>query len=378
MWDRCHLAFPLYYIYARPSHLYIDRAVAHSILTSAPHSRIVSVRYEQLEHLEQGQCRHFASATALLTFRSSDGYTLNLLSTHAMPPTKRKDQAGPSDQKRTRFASPPPARDRSTSLDEQDDMLEDDLQQGAGRAKQKSKRQLKDKNGYGSDSSDDEEGVVPSRRPKEEEEDVDMFGEEEEKPDKKGKGKEKKKEFMDIQDIEGQEFERRRGGTTDDESDSEADEPGDERSDRKKRKEKALGFEVTAFNMKAEMDEGKFTADGEAYVENDRDPDEKHDVWLADLDKDAIRKARKAHREREKLEAEREEAESQGVGKEREVELMRAAVNLMERGETVLEALQRHGHEAEEKRKKEDQGKKKTWAQKQKERKALMAEQDAK
>lgn len=257
-------------------------------------------------------------------------------------------------------------------------MLEDDLQQGAARAKQKSKRQLKDKEGYGSDSSDDEEGVVPSRRAKEEEEDVDMFGEDEDKADKKDKGKEKKKEFMDIQDIEGQEFDRRRGGTTDEESDSEPDEPGDERAGRKKRKEKDLGFEVTAFNMKAEMDEGKFTADGEAYVENDRDPNDKHDVWLADMDKDAIRKARKAHREREKLEAEREEAESRGVGKEREVELMSAAVGLMERGETVLEALQRLGHEAEEKRKKEDQGKKKTWAEKQKERKALMAEQEAK
>lgn len=298
-----------------------------------------------------------------------------------MPPTKRKDQAGPSEQKRTRFASPPPDRNRSASLDENDDLLEEDLQQGAGRAKQKSKRQLQDKEGYGSDSSDDEEGVVPSRRAKEEpEEDVDMFGSDTEKDDKKDKGKEKKKEFMDMNDIEGQEFDRRRGGTTDEESESEPEDggPNDERAGRKKRKEKDLGFEVTAFNMKAEMDEGKFTADGEAYVENEKDPNDKHDVWLTDMDKDAIRKARKAHREREKQEAEREEAEARGVGKEREVELMRAAVGLMERGETILEAMQRLGHEVEEKRKKDEQGKKKTWAEKQKERKALMAEQEAK
>lgn len=294
-----------------------------------------------------------------------------------MPPTKRKDEAGPSGQKRTRFAGSPPSRERSNSLDMDDD-LENDLQQGAGRAKQREKRQLQDKGGYGDDSSDDEDGVVPSRRAKEEEDDVDMFGDDDDKPEKKDKGKEKKKEFMEINDIEGQEFDRRRGGTTDEESGSEDEQPGSERLGRKKKKEKDLGFEVTVFNMKAEMDEGRFTADGEGYIENEKDPDEKHDVWLSDMDKDAIKKARKAHRDRERLEAEREEAESRGMGKEREVELMQTAVELMERGETVLEALQRLGHGVEEKRKKEDQGKKKTWAEKQKERKALMAEQEAK
>ena len=57
---------------------------------------------------------------------------------------------------------------------------------------------------------------------------------------------------------------------------------------------------------------------------------------------------------------------------------MQAAVNLMERGETVLEAVQRLGKEQEDKRKKEDQGKKKSWAERQKERKAMMAVDDAK
>jgi len=66
------------------------------------------------------------------------------------------------------------------------------------------------------------------------------------------------------------------------------------------------------------------------------------------------------------------------MGKERERELMQAAVALMERGETVLEAVQRLGKEVEDKRKKEDQGKKKSWAERQKERKALMAQDEAK
>jgi CD2 antigen cytoplasmic tail-binding protein 2 len=292
-----------------------------------------------------------------------------------MPPSRRNDQPGPSETKRTRFASPPPPRDRSTSVDGPDEFLEEDLQQGAGRAKQKSKRQIQDTEGYKSDSSNDDEGIVPSRRPKEEEEeDVDMFGEVEEKKDK---GKEKKKDFMDMDDIEGQEFDKRKDGMSEDESDSDAEIAGDEVTERKKRKEKALGYEVTGFNMKEEMEEGKFTADGETYVENAKDEGDKHDVWLTDMDKDAIKKARRAHKEREKQEAEREEAEAKGVGKEREHELMQAAVDLMERGETVLEAVQRLGKEAEDKRKKEDQGKKKSWAERQKERKALMAQNDA-
>jgi CD2 antigen cytoplasmic tail-binding protein 2 len=201
-----------------------------------------------------------------------------------------------------------------------------------------------------------------------------MFGDVEEKP---AKGKEKKKDFMAMDDIEGQEFDGKKDGMSEDESDSDGSIAGDENAERKKRKEKALGHEVTGFNMKEEMEEGKFTADGEAYIENAKDEGDKHDVWLKDMDKDAIRKARRAHKERERQEAEREEAEARGVGKEREVELMQAAVNLMERGETVLEAVQRLGKDVEDKRKKEDQGKKKSWAERQKERKAMMAQDEA-
>lgn len=314
--------------------------------------------------------------------------------------TKRPNPSGPSEPKRTRFASPSdPSSNRATSaqtadLDDQDELLEEDLPEGAAQAKRRSKRQLKDQEGYESDSSDDDEGVVPSRRPGAKDEDgdeeMDMFADDvDDKPDEgkaKGKGKGKDKEFLDMDDIEGQEFDRdrQRGGTTD-ESDSEDEVEGVEgdenvRLGRKKAKEKDLGFEVTPFNMKAEMDEGRFTADGEAYVENERDPNDKHDVWLVDLDKEEIKKARKAHKEREKQEEERERAEEAGVGKERQIELMRAAVELMERGETVLEALQRIGKEVEEKRRKAEeangQGKKKSWAERQRERKAAMAQDE--
>ena len=290
----------------------------------------------------------------------------------------KRTNTGPStSKKRTRFTSPSPGAGSSTSLERDDDnLLEEDLPENAANVKANRKRAVKDQDGYGSDSSNDEEGVVPSRRavPKDEDEDMDMFGDDVVKEDDKGKGKGKgkDKEFMDIEEIDGQEFERKRLGTEDD---SASEEETDERKVRKKEKEADLGFEVTPFNMKSEMDEGKFTADGEAYLANDRDEGEKHDMWLVDLDKEAIKVARRAHREREKAEREKEEREEDlGKGKERQNELMRETVGLMERGETVLETLQRLGREFEERRKRDEAGqKKKSWAERQKERKAAMA-----
>lgn len=291
-------------------------------------------------------------------------------------PAKRQT-AGPSgssttsNQKRIRFESPTPGSTAraSTSLEPEDDLLEEDLPENAQKDKARSRKQLQDQDGYGSDSSNDEEGVVPSRRPgakADDDDDVDMFADEEpaEKPQDKGKGKGKDKEFMDLKDFEGQEF-----GETDEGYDSDT-----ERTRRKEGLDGDFGIEVIPFNMKNEMDEGRFTADGETYVTNDKDPNEKHDVWLTNLDAEEIAKARKAHEEREEIERKREIEEDNVIAnKEKQDELMRVAVGLMERGETVLEALQRLGKEVEDKRKKEEGGKKKSWAERQKERKAQAA-----
>ncbi|WVQ84522.1 hypothetical protein IAT38_006676 [Cryptococcus sp. DSM 104549] len=313
-------------------------------------------------------------------------------------PVKRA-AAGPSDPtKRTRFASPAPSStspfgaggtasgSRSTSASasglDADDYLEDDIPQGGATARLKARKSLKDQDGYGSDSSNEnDEGVVPSRRGKDgaggdgEDDDMDMFGDDVDEV-AKGKGKEggKKKEFLDMKDIEGQELGEtgtRGKGYDDGESEDEDMGPGGLDGD--------MGVEITPFNMKNEMSEGRFTADGEAYVANDEDPNDKHDTWLDDVDGDEIKKARRAHRERERAEREKEEREA-GGGEEksrREEELLGAAVGLMERGETVLEALQRLGKEVEaERRKKEAGGKKKSWAERQKERKAQMATEE--
>jgi CD2 antigen cytoplasmic tail-binding protein 2 len=307
-------------------------------------------------------------------------------------PVKRSTQSGPSSQKRTRFASPPPSTSQPGSsstnalIDIDEAYLEEDLPQSSTTQKNREKRQLKDTSGYNSDSSNEnEEGVVPDRNKKVDDDgDVDMFGDELETEDKdegkgKGKGKGKEKEFMDLNDVEGQEFERtKRDGTENSDSDSE-EEVEKKATTRLEGLDSGFGIDITPFNMKSEMEEGRFTADGEGYQANDKDPNEKHDMWLDDVDKDEIKKARRAHREREKVEREREEKEvEEGGRKEREEELLREAVGLLERGETVLEGLQRLGKVQEDKRKEEEgKGKKKSWAERQKERKAAMAADEA-
>ncbi|BEI90454.1 uncharacterized protein CcaverHIS019_0305240 [Cutaneotrichosporon cavernicola] len=303
-------------------------------------------------------------------------------------PVKRTGGDPSGAPKRTRFAEPkseagPSRRARSpgsASNDGVDDQfLEADITETSRNAKKRERAALRDQSGYGSDSSNDEESVVPSRRPKEEaddDDDVDMFGDDDDEGKGKDKEKEKNKEFMDLRDVEGQEDldngEGKRFKRADNEdSDSEAEEPGTGLDG-------SMGVEITPFNMKKEFEEGRFTEGGETYVENEKDPHEQHDHWLDGADKDAIKKARRAHRERERVEREREARETElAVGEgseEREHQLMRNAVQLMERGETVLEALQRLGGEAETKRRKEEVGKrKKSWAERQRERKAAMA-----
>lgn len=291
-------------------------------------------------------------------------------------PVKRSGGDPSGAPKRTRFASPPPSAgqagpSRSRSAEESDEQfLEEDITESNRGAKLREKQSLRDTEGYDSDSDNDEESKVPSRRPgaadDEGDDDMDMFADESALDS--AKEKEKPKEFLDLADIEGQEFDEPRAKSTHDGSDSEVDE-----SEKKTGLDGDMGIDLTPFNMKKEMQDGRFTEGGEVYMENDKDPHEKHDLWLESMDEDEIKKARRAHRERERLEREREQREAEnesGAGsEEKEQRLLQQAMELMERGETVLEALQRLGKEAD---KRAAASKKKSWVERQRERKAAL------
>ncbi|KAJ7111523.1 hypothetical protein C8R43DRAFT_1099622 [Mycena crocata] len=228
--------------------------------------------------------------------------------------------------KKTRFADP--SEDPANFAEE----IESALEQPSRKGRVKNE-------GYDSDSSDDGEGVVLSRKKggREEDEDDDMFAVDTE--DKKDDATPKKKEeYLRLGDIEGQEF-----GDSESEEGS-GDEPEDE-DDVERKKKAGMGFEMSSFNMRDEMEEGKFTEDG-TYVKS-FDPHGVHDRWMEGVDDREIKLARRRKRQqerqqKERIRAEEKEIEESGGKGAFEMELLA----MLNKGETVLEALQRLGVEA--------------------------------
>jgi len=230
--------------------------------------------------------------------------------------------------KKTRFVEP--SEDPVNFAEEVDSALENPSAKRKGRVKNE---------GYESDSSDDGEGVVLSRRKDADgdDDDDDMFAMAEKEEKKDEATSKKKEEFLRLGDIEGQEFNE---DGEDDDSDLE-DEPEDE-DEAERRKKAGMGYELSSFNMREEMEEGKFAADG-TYVRS-FDAHAVHDRWMDNLDDKEIKQARRRKRQQERIQREKMKAEerelAQSGGKGGwEVQL----VGMLKKGETVLEALQRLG-----------------------------------
>ncbi|KAF9075196.1 hypothetical protein BDP27DRAFT_1390145 [Rhodocollybia butyracea] len=254
-----------------------------------------------------------------------------------MPPRKRttdfEEPSSSSSQrappsKKSRFVEP--GEDPATFAEEVDSALENPSANRKGRVKNE---------GYDSDSSDDGEGVVFSRKKEaENDEDDDMFA----VADKEEKTEEtkKKESYMRLGDIEGQEF----GNSGSEDEEDEEDEPEDE-DDAERRKKAGMGYELSSFNMREEMEEGKFTEDG-SYVRS-FDPHGIHDRWMEGLDEKEIKQARKRKKQQERIQKERvlaEEKELEESGGKPSLE--KGLLTMLKKGETVLESLQRLGAEA--------------------------------
>ncbi|KJA27107.1 hypothetical protein HYPSUDRAFT_986995 [Hypholoma sublateritium FD-334 SS-4] len=235
-------------------------------------------------------------------------------------PSTSRDHAS----KKTRFVEP--AEDPAFFADQVDAALEESSRKG--RVKNE---------GYDSDSTDDGEGVVPSRKKGDDDID-DMFAVDTEEPAAAGGTKEEK--YMRLADIEGQEF----GGESDGDGSDGDDSPEDE-DDAERKKKEGMGFELSSFNMREEMEEGKFTEDG-SYVRT-VDPHGMHDRWMEGLDEREIKLARRRKREQEKKQKERilaeEEELKQSGGK---TAWEKQLLPLLKKGESILEALQRLGSKA--------------------------------
>ena len=236
---------------------------------------------------------------------------------------------GTQKRKRTRFVSP--GSDPANFEEQVDATLENPSAARKGRVRTE---------GYDSDSSDDGEGVVESRKKttkKDEDGDEDMFAmaDQEDTEEKEGR-KKKDNEFLKLGDIEGQEFAD--GGGSSGEGSSEEDEPEDE-DDAERRRKAGMGYELSGFNMREEMEEGKFAADG-TFVRT-FDPHGVHDRWMDGLDEREIKKARRNKKIREREEKERiKKEERDALGKE---DAEKELVEYLRKGESVVEALHRLG-----------------------------------
>ncbi|KIM58841.1 hypothetical protein SCLCIDRAFT_81458, partial [Scleroderma citrinum Foug A] len=232
--------------------------------------------------------------------------------------------------KKTRFVEP--NEDPANFAEEVDAALETPSSKRKGRVKT---------DGYDSDSSNDGEGVVYSRRKDQRAdggEDDDMFAMADKEEGDEEEGGKKKEEYLRLGDIEGQEFNEESEG----DSGGEGGEPEDE-DDAERRKKAGMGYELSSFNMREEMEEGKFAADG-TYIRT-FDPHGVHDRWMEGVSEKEMKlaKRRKKQQDRiqkEKMKAEERELEQSGGRGALEIQL----ITLLKRGETVLEALSRLGN----------------------------------
>jgi len=231
--------------------------------------------------------------------------------------------------KKTRFIEP--SEDPATFAEQVDSALEGPSRKGKVKTE-----------GYDSDSTDDGEGVVSSRRKGEDDELDDMFATGKEDTEESNA----KEKFMRLADIEGQEF----GNESDSDN---LDEDNLEDDDDSEKKKSGMGFELSSFNMREEMEEGKFTEDG-SYVRT-FDPHGVHDRWMDGLDEREIKLAKRRKREqekkqREKMLAEEKEREESGGPHALEQQLLA----FLKEGETVLESLQRLGSQTKKQNKRFD------------------------
>ena len=221
----------------------------------------------------------------------------------------------------------------------------------------------KRKAGKGGDGDDDDD------------DDDDMFGENEDEDDRdkvateKVSAKKGKKEvrFLKLEEIEGQESDNdeehvhisqpggkgkgKEGAVSESDSDEEDAEVNVAEDVSKLDPELGLGSlkkhapKLDAFNMKGEMEEGRFDASGN-FIRNATDADAVHDSWLEGVSRKEMKKAKEAHEKREEEMRRKARAEDELLTSD----MLSTLITGMETGETVLEALARLGQRSEERR----------------------------
>ncbi|UZJ57265.1 hypothetical protein CBS101457_006585 [Exobasidium rhododendri] len=305
--------------------------------------------------------------------KASGGQTAPMSVSSGLLSSEQAGQPGgaPSTAKRTKIDA--------EGIDDEDLTGDLDLQEQERKRLQQGRKGRVVTAGYDSDEDSDESeqggdaeigkgnGKIPGV-----DEDDDMFKLEEDDDDggdledgsvKKETNKSKK--FLELGDIEGQEFgagdieEEERDAELELETDDEDYEIDEEEKEAlhdvddviqplKKKKKKPrpgdkedMGFQLDSFNMKNEMEAGRFDEDGN-YIANAKDPHAEHDKWLSgNYSRKGIKAAKDAKEKREKERRAKERVQDNAGLDEDECRMKLA--ELLNRGESVMEALQRVG-----------------------------------
>lgn len=197
---------------------------------------------------------------------------------------------------------------------------------------------------------DEEDAISGSKAGDDDDDDDDMFAAGSDNDTKTGgtddnnaKSKKKQVQFLDSEKIVGQELNSTSGGTVRIDDAGSSDEEDDEEEDGVDDEVGAGGLkrnapEVEAFNLRAEMEDGRFDEQGN-YLRKAGDTDAVHDSWLNGLNKKDLKKAAAAHEKRE-AEARKQRIDDDGISVS---ELLKNLILRLEKAETPLEALARLG-----------------------------------
>ncbi|ORX67253.1 hypothetical protein DL89DRAFT_209615, partial [Linderina pennispora] len=240
--------------------------------------------------------------------------------------------------KRVRFAEDDGGL--SNSDNDIEDELEADITSGPKR------RGRINADGYGSDdsvqdevgensddeASDVEEGDSKSAEKNDDDDDEDMFSDNGAGPGTSTAHTAKRKRYLDSSDIEGQELSSTARFDNTDAKGKQIDIGEDE----------GKGGKLEAFNMKEELEDGKFDEAGN-YVANKKDPQAHQDNWLEGVSSGAIEQARVSKQRQEQQQRSHAQELSVKWDSVSNDDLVIAIINSLMPRETVLSALARIG-----------------------------------
>ncbi|PIA13704.1 hypothetical protein COEREDRAFT_32779, partial [Coemansia reversa NRRL 1564] len=200
--------------------------------------------------------------------------------------------------------------------------------------------------GYGSDASEQDEQDVEDRENGESQshmEEDDMFAENGSKTDGTQTTDKKRKRYLEISEIEGQEMSSESrvegAGGLDSRKGKEAENGNDEAGQSEDTKN---AVKIEAFNMRDDLEEGSFDTQGN-FVWNKKDPQAYQDSWLNNVSRSSMQLARES---KERQGQQQQNAQTQKTKRWDKVsndDIIISVINMLLPHETVFAALARVG-----------------------------------